>query len=70
MEVAVNEALIPCVITSITTLLVILVNGVGNLAVLVALSVASIVTSLHVMLGKVMLILVSSGAAQNDTLGV
>ena len=68
-EVAVNEALILCVMTSITMLLVVLGKGIFTVLVLLSLSVASMDTSWHVKKGKVLLILVSIGAAQKDTLG-
>jgi hypothetical protein len=51
-------------------LLVTLGNGVDIILVRISLLVASIVTSWHVKLGNVLLIVVSFGAAQNDTLGI
>lgn len=65
-----NEALIPCVMTSITILFVVLGNGMTIVFILGSVLVASIDTSWHVKLGNVLLMLVSFGAAQNDTLGV
>ena len=55
---------------SITILLVMLVNGVDVILVIVSPFVASISTSWHVKLAKALLILVSFGATQKDTLGV
>ena len=68
---AVNEALIPCVITSITILLVMLVNGICTVLFVVLLFVGSIATSWHFKFKfpKSLLIVVSSPAAQKDTLG-
>ena len=65
-----NEAVIPCVMTSITILFVVLGNGMSMVFILGSALVTSIVTSWHVNLGNVLLMLISFGAAQNDTLGV
>ena len=66
-----NEALVPCVMTSITILFVVWGNGMSMVFILGFVLVASINTSWHVRLWNVCLrMLVSFGAAQNDTLGV
>ena len=67
---AVNAALIPCVMTSITILFVVLGNGMSMVFILGSVLVASIVTSWHVKLGNILPMLISFGATQNDTLGV
>ena len=62
---ATKLALIPCVVTSITTLLVSLVKGIFKVCVSSE-PVASVLTSLHSKPVKSLSIPTLSGAAQND----
>lgn len=67
--VTVIEALIPIVMISNATLLVMLVNGISMVIVVISPPVATIDISRHVMVAKALFILVSFSAAHTDTLG-